>query len=48
VNPNYPDGVQDNTHFQETGAKEMAKLVVEGIDELGLLPLQNHLTKNSQ
>lgn len=25
--PNYPDGVQDNTHFSENGAKEVARLV---------------------
>lgn len=30
-NPNYPDGVDDNTHFSPLGAEEMAKLVVEGI-----------------
>ena len=35
-NANYPDGVKDDTHFSEAGALEMAKLVVEGIKELGL------------
>ena len=30
-NPNYPDGIEDNTHFNPTGADEVAKLVVEGI-----------------
>lgn len=37
-NPNYPKGIDDNTHFNPTGAEEMAKLVVEGIREekLGL------------
>lgn len=38
-NPNYPEGVEDNTHFSEQGAKEMAGLVVEGIKELQLQPL---------
>ncbi|OLS42163.1 rhamnogalacturonan acetylesterase [Bacillus sp. MRMR6] len=35
-NPNYPEGIQDNTHFCETGAKEVAKLVIEGMKELQL------------
>lgn len=30
-NPNYPDGIDDNTHFSPLGAEEMAKLVVGGI-----------------
>jgi len=32
-NPNYPNGVEDNTHFNPTGAEEMAKLAVDGIRE---------------
>src|SRR5215510_7530914 len=32
-NPNYPNGVEDNTHFSPLGADEMAKLAVEGIRE---------------
>ena len=35
-NPNYPDGVIDNTHFSETGARMMAELVLSGIRELNL------------
>lgn len=34
---NYPDGVEDNTHLQERGAVEIAKLVIEGIKENKLL-----------
>lgn len=34
--PNYPDGVSDDTHFSEHGARRMAELVLEGIDELDL------------
>ncbi|MEH7117349.1 rhamnogalacturonan acetylesterase [Neobacillus vireti] len=34
--PNYPAGIQDNTHFCETGASEVGKLVIEGIRELQL------------
>ncbi len=32
-NPNYPKGIDDNTHFSPLGAEEMAKLVVKGIRE---------------
>jgi lysophospholipase L1-like esterase len=31
--PNYPNGVEDNTHFRPAGAEEMAKLAIEGIRE---------------
>ncbi|MCU4674120.1 GDSL-type esterase/lipase family protein [Catenovulum sp. 2E275] len=31
---NYPDGSADGTHFQESGAVEMARLVVEGLEQL--------------
>ena len=30
-NPNFPDGVSDNTHFQAHGAIEVARLVVRGL-----------------
>lgn len=30
-NKNYPDGVKDNTHFSEIGAKRIAELIVEEI-----------------
>ena len=30
-NPNYPNGIEDNTHFNPFGAEVMAKLAVEGI-----------------
>lgn len=30
-NPNYPNGIEDNTHFSPLGAEEMAKKAVEGI-----------------
>jgi len=32
--PNYPNGNNDNVHFQEMGALQMAKYVVEGLQEL--------------
>lgn len=34
--PNFPNGVQDNTHFQERGAVEMAQLVSRAVAGLGL------------
>lgn len=45
--PNYPDGISDNTHFHRRGAKEIARLVVEGIVELNL-PLRRHLIRSPE
>lgn len=42
-NPNYPNGVQDNTHFQERGARLIAQLVANEINESKLQFLQSHL-----
>jgi lysophospholipase L1-like esterase len=42
--PNYPNGVDDNTHFRPKGAEEMAKLAIEGIRE-NKLPLRKYLKK---
>ncbi|MEI7024680.1 rhamnogalacturonan acetylesterase [Paenibacillus sp. y28] len=39
---NYPEGEKDNTHFNETGAVQIAGLVVELLKEAEL-PLVNHL-----
>ena len=41
-NPNYPDGVEDNTHFSTYGATEVAKLTAKSIKEQ-LLPLADYL-----
>lgn len=35
-NPNYPEGVRDNTHFSELGGRMMTELVLMGIMELQL------------
>ncbi len=35
-NPNYPNGVADNTHFSPVGAEVMAQLVVEALTGLRL------------
>lgn len=40
---NYPDGVEDNTHFQQQGGIEIAKLVHAGLKELKLQPLSLYL-----
>lgn len=43
-NPNYPAGVEDNTHFNPKGADEMAKLAVDGIKE-NKIKLSKYLKK---
>jgi lysophospholipase L1-like esterase len=34
--PNYPDGKEDNTHFNELGARLIAQIVLQGIKDLKL------------
>jgi lysophospholipase L1-like esterase len=34
--PNYPDGKEDNTHFNELGARKMAQIVLREIKNLNL------------
>ena len=41
-NPNYPSGIDDNTHFSPLGAEEMAKVAVAGIRE-GKIGLRKYL-----
>jgi lysophospholipase L1-like esterase len=43
-NPSYPDGQKDNTHFNEYGARRIAELVLQQIQELHL-ELANRVTK---
>jgi lysophospholipase L1-like esterase len=38
-NPNYPNGVEDNTHFCEEGARVIAELIVQEIVEQHIEPL---------
>ncbi|HEX8557074.1 MAG TPA: hypothetical protein VF668_03175 [Pyrinomonadaceae bacterium] len=45
--PNYPKGVDDNTHFNPAGAEVMAGLAVEGVREQKL-GLTKHLIKGSK
>lgn len=40
--PNYPDGLDDNTHFSPLGASVMARLAARGLRDAGL-PLAEHL-----
>ncbi|MFB3159829.1 rhamnogalacturonan acetylesterase [Neobacillus sp. 179-J 1A1 HS] len=39
---NYPEGIIDNTHFNEKGAKKVAQLIIEAIHQSDL-PLRNLL-----
>lgn len=43
-NPNYPQGIDDNTHFNEYGARRMAELVLAEIKNLNL-ELKDHIVK---
>jgi len=43
-NPNYPNGIEDNTHFSPLGAEEMAKLVVAGI-QANKLKIRKYVAK---
>lgn len=36
--PQYPEGIQDNTHFRAEGALAVAHLVAQGLQELDLAP----------
>lgn len=42
--PNYPDGKDDNTHFNELGARKMAQLVLAELKSLNI-ELVNHIVK---
>jgi lysophospholipase L1-like esterase len=44
VHPNYPQGILDNTHFNELGAREIAQLVLNEIKALNL-ELANRIIK---
>ncbi|WP_458119940.1 rhamnogalacturonan acetylesterase [Paenibacillus sp. Z6-24] len=46
VYPYFPNGVVDNTHFQEYGAVQIAGLVADGLRELNL-PLSGHLLETA-
>lgn len=43
-NPNYPNGIEDNTHFSPLGAEEMARLAAAGVRETKI-KLRKYLKK---
>ncbi|MEW4368277.1 rhamnogalacturonan acetylesterase [Paenibacillus kandeliae] len=45
--PAFPNGAQDNIHFQQEGAEQMARLVSEGIQQLNI-PLANHVQRSQK
>ena len=45
--PNYPNGCEDDTHFNEFGARKMAQLVLAEIRSLKL-GLADHITVKSK
>ena len=45
--PNYPQGVEDNTHFSPAGARVMAQLVIDAIRDSGL-PLASELRESDR
>lgn len=48
AHPNYPDGIADNTHFSESGAQQIAELVVDAIlQSYDLGALRQHWAGNS-
>lgn len=46
VYPAFPDGVKDDTHFQEYGAEQIARLVAQGVRELNI-PLSSYVRTNT-
>ncbi|MFK4472839.1 lysophospholipase L1-like esterase [Paenibacillus sp. RC73] len=46
VYPAFPDGVKDDTHFQEYGAEQIARLVAQGVRELNI-PLSSYVRTNN-
>lgn len=44
VDPKKPDGLQDDTHMMEKGAKKVAQFVAESIAELNLSGLSENIT----
>lgn len=48
VFPAFPDGVKDDTHFQEYGAEQIARLVVQGVRDLNIPLSSNVKTENLQ
>lgn len=47
-NPNYPDGIKDNTHFTEFGARKIAELVLAEIRALKLELAERIVIRNAK
>ena len=45
---NLPEGAEDNTHFSEQGAIEIAKLVAKGIHKANISPLSDYLLSKGE
>ncbi|MNJ75450.1 Rhamnogalacturonan acetylesterase RhgT [compost metagenome] len=44
AHPNYPAGIADDTHFSDAGARQIARLVAEAIQQSAeLSALKQHL-----
>lgn len=43
IDPFKPDGIQDDTHMMEKGAKKVASFVAEGMKELNIKGLSNYI-----
>ncbi len=46
IDPNFPKGITDNTHFRSEGAIKMAELFVGGLREADIQPLVERLRDN--
>ncbi|GIP56678.1 rhamnogalacturonan lyase family protein [Paenibacillus woosongensis] len=44
----FPNGSADDTHFQEYGAIQIARLVASGIQQLGFMPLSEYVKEIAQ
>lgn len=44
----FPNGLKDNTHYNEAGAKIAAGFFLDGLESLGIKPLINELKKNTK
>ena len=47
-NPNYPDGIKDNTHFTEFGARKIAEIVLAEIKALKLELADRIVVRNTK
>ncbi|GGO07537.1 rhamnogalacturonan acetylesterase [Saccharibacillus kuerlensis] len=45
--PNYPEGIEDNTHLNEQGAEAVAELVADGLRRIGVRTLGGSFTEVS-